>query len=96
VTPGQEYQFTVWYKVSESLTGRSGVYVTMRIPDSAGNYHALFAFPADATSSDWTPVSRPLRVPASVSSIVLDISPWRNLEFPSAQGTIWIDDVSVR
>jgi hypothetical protein len=96
VTPGQEYQFTVWFKVNDDLIGRSGVYVTMRVPDPAGNYHALFAFPTGTSTPDWTPASRSLRIPASVTSIVLDISPWRNIDFPNAQGTIWIDDVSVR
>ena len=96
VLPGQQYEVSAWFRVSDSLLNQSGIYLTVRVPDGSGGFQPLFGFPAGARSVEWTLASRMLTVPASVAMIVIDISWWRNIDFPNAQGTIWLDDVSVR
>jgi hypothetical protein len=96
VTPGQQYEVSAWFKLSDALIGQSGIYVTLRVAGAGGAYEPLFGFPAGARTAEWTQAVRTLTVPATAAAIVIDISWWRNIEFPNAQGTIWLDDISVR
>jgi hypothetical protein len=96
VTPGQQYEISAWFKLSDTLVGQSGIYVTLRVAGAGGTFEPLFGFPAGARTAEWTQVVRSLTVPATSAAIVIDISWWRNIEFPNAQGTIWLDDISVR
>jgi hypothetical protein len=96
VTPGQQYEISAWFKLSDTLVGQSGIYVTLRVAGAGGAFEPLFGFPVGARTAEWTQALRTLTVPATTAAIVIDISWWRNIEFPNAQGTIWLDDISIR
>jgi hypothetical protein len=95
VTAGREYAIRVWYQGTDDVVSRFGVYVTMRVQASDGSYLPLYAFIGKADSGGWLQTTATFAVPGDFSSMLIDISPWRNMALPDATGVIWIDDVTV-
>ena len=95
VTPGHEYTISVWFRGDDGVVNRFGVYITMRVQAPGGSYQPLYAGIGMADSDVWIQRTATFAVPATFSSILIDISPWRNMAFPDATGVIWIDDVAV-
>lgn len=95
VTPGRQYTISVWFRGDAGVVNRFGVVVTMRVQSPDGSYLPLYAFLGKADSEGWAETAGTFAVPAGFTSILVDISAWRNRDFPAATGVIWIDDVTV-
>ena len=87
------YELNVYFAMSPELVDKTGIFVTIRVPDGAGGWPPVFGTPVRANSDGWSVAFVEFVLPPDVSQVVIDIAWLDHIKSTDPAGSIWLDDL---